>query len=117
MNHRLRCLPSGHVEAVIFLTDVCKVNPHIKDRYGNQVFLTEGLWWWLKTLQLRNIFGIFLSIRWGNAPIDDAMQFNQDVVVSILEKYQSVYDSLCEAEEQKTAQTAKSVIWATRNGS
>ncbi|CAB1329405.1 unnamed protein product [Coregonus sp. 'balchen'] len=25
----------GHVEAVIFLTETCKVNPHIKDRWGN----------------------------------------------------------------------------------
>lgn len=69
----------GHVEAVIFLTDVCKVNPYMKD-------------------------------RWGNAPIDDAVQFNQDVVVSILQKYQRVYDSLCDAEEQKTVQTAKSIV-------
>ncbi|XP_053173388.1 glutaminase kidney isoform, mitochondrial-like isoform X2 [Scomber japonicus] len=25
----------GHVEAVIFLTEVCKLNPHMKDRWGN----------------------------------------------------------------------------------
>ncbi|KAF3860720.1 hypothetical protein F7725_000975 [Dissostichus mawsoni] len=25
----------GHVEAVVFLTEVCKVNPHMKDRWGN----------------------------------------------------------------------------------
>uniref|UniRef100_A0A3P9A3G3 glutaminase n=1 Tax=Esox lucius TaxID=8010 RepID=A0A3P9A3G3_ESOLU len=25
----------GHVEAVIFLTETCKVNPHVKDRWGN----------------------------------------------------------------------------------
>ncbi len=25
------CL-SGHVEAVIFLTEICKVNPYMKDR-------------------------------------------------------------------------------------
>ncbi|XP_049611512.1 glutaminase kidney isoform, mitochondrial [Syngnathus scovelli] len=25
----------GHIEAVIFLTDECKVNPYIKDRWGN----------------------------------------------------------------------------------
>lgn len=25
---------SGHVEAVIFLTEICKVNPHMKDRWG-----------------------------------------------------------------------------------
>lgn len=51
-----------------------------------------------------------LALRWGNAPIDDAVQFNQDVVVSILKKYQHLYDSMCDAEEQKTAQTAKSIV-------
>ncbi|KAJ8016291.1 hypothetical protein DPEC_G00005670 [Dallia pectoralis] len=25
----------GHMEAVIFLTETCKVNPHVKDRWGN----------------------------------------------------------------------------------
>nr|XP_046252987.1 glutaminase kidney isoform, mitochondrial-like [Scatophagus argus] len=73
----------GHVEAVIFLTEICKVNPHMKD-------------------------------RWGNSPIDDAMQFGHNVIVSILQEYQSVYsdcDSPCVAEEQKTSlDTAKSIV-------
>ncbi|XP_029689744.1 glutaminase kidney isoform, mitochondrial isoform X2 [Takifugu rubripes] len=43
-------------EAVIFLTNVCKVNPHISD-------------------------------RWGNTPLDDAMQFGHNVVVSVLKEY------------------------------
>lgn len=43
MNHCLASSPPGHVETVIFLTDVCKVNPYIKDRYGNQPLLTEVL--------------------------------------------------------------------------
>lgn len=58
-------------------------------------------------------FRTLLSIRWGNTPIDDAMQFNHDVVVSILQKYQSVYDSycLCDTEEQKNVlDTAKSIV-------
>ncbi|XP_071399586.1 glutaminase kidney isoform, mitochondrial-like [Centroberyx affinis] len=64
----------GHVEAVIFLTEVCKVNPHVKD-------------------------------RWGNTPIDDAMQFSHDGVVSVLQEYQRMYadsDSQSDTEEQKT---------------
>uniref|UniRef100_A0A7N8X5H5 glutaminase n=1 Tax=Mastacembelus armatus TaxID=205130 RepID=A0A7N8X5H5_9TELE len=64
----------GHVEAVIFLTEICKVNPLMKD-------------------------------RWGNTPIDDAMQFGHDVIVSILQEYQRAYtdsDSPCLTEEQKT---------------
>ncbi|XP_037539923.1 glutaminase kidney isoform, mitochondrial [Nematolebias whitei] len=65
----------GHEEALMFLTEICKVNPHIKD-------------------------------RWGNTPLDDAMQFGHDAVVSILQKYLSVYNdrhSGSSTEEQKTA--------------
>ncbi|XP_068609401.1 glutaminase kidney isoform, mitochondrial isoform X2 [Brachionichthys hirsutus] len=64
----------GHVEVVTFLTEICKVNPYMKD-------------------------------RWGNMPIDDAMQFGRDVVVSVLQKYQTMYpnnDSSCDPEEPKT---------------
>uniref|UniRef100_UPI0037E8F2AC glutaminase kidney isoform, mitochondrial-like isoform X2 n=1 Tax=Semicossyphus pulcher TaxID=241346 RepID=UPI0037E8F2AC len=72
----------GHVEAVIFLTEICNVNPHMKD-------------------------------RWGNAPIDDAMQFGHGVVTSLLQEYQSMYDdrvSTCDTEEQKpTLDTLKSI--------
>uniref|UniRef100_H3D4X1 glutaminase n=1 Tax=Tetraodon nigroviridis TaxID=99883 RepID=H3D4X1_TETNG len=46
----------GHVEAVIFLTNTCKVNPNIRD-------------------------------RWGNTPLDDALQFGHEVVVSVLKEY------------------------------
>ncbi|PWA31655.1 hypothetical protein CCH79_00006587 [Gambusia affinis] len=60
----------GHVDAVTFLTQVCKVNPYIKD-------------------------------RWGNTPLDDAMQFGHDVVVSVLQKYQHEYkESSSSTEEQ-----------------
>ncbi|XP_076022840.1 glutaminase kidney isoform, mitochondrial-like [Genypterus blacodes] len=73
----------GHVEAVVFLTEVCKVNPHVRD-------------------------------RWGNAPIDDAMQFGHQEVVSVLQKYQLTYtddDSPSDTEERKTAQdTMKSIV-------
>uniref|UniRef100_A0A8D3E269 glutaminase n=1 Tax=Scophthalmus maximus TaxID=52904 RepID=A0A8D3E269_SCOMX len=73
----------GHVEAVIFLTEICKVNPHMKD-------------------------------RWGNTPLDDAMQFGHDVVVSVLQEYQRAFadaDSPCDAEEQKTTlDTLKSIV-------
>lgn len=75
----------GHVEAVIFLTEICKVNPLMKD-------------------------------RWGNTPIDDAMQFGHNVVVSILQEYQRVYtdadmDLTSDTEEQKTTlDTVKSVV-------
>ncbi|XP_029911634.1 glutaminase liver isoform, mitochondrial [Myripristis murdjan] len=73
----------GHVEAVIFLTEVCKVNPNVKD-------------------------------RWGNTPLDDAMQFSHSAVVSVLEEYQRVYsdiDSQSDTEEQKaTMETLKSVV-------
>ncbi|XP_033484394.2 glutaminase liver isoform, mitochondrial [Epinephelus lanceolatus] len=73
----------GHVEAIVFLTEVCKVNPYMKD-------------------------------RWGNTPLDDAMQFGHDVVVSVLQEYQRVYsesEAPCDREEQKTPlDTLKSII-------
>ncbi|KAM7404986.1 hypothetical protein PAMP_012279 [Pampus punctatissimus] len=73
----------GHVEAVIFLTEICKVNPHMKD-------------------------------RWGNTPLDDAIQFGHNVLVSILQEYQSVYtdsNSPCDTDEQKsTLDTLKGIV-------
>lgn len=74
----------GHVEAVVFLTETCKVNPYMKD-------------------------------RWGNTPLDDAMQFGHDVVVSVLQKYQCEYTndeaSSSDTEEQKTTlDTLKSIV-------
>ncbi|KAM6925058.1 glutaminase liver isoform, mitochondrial [Xenentodon cancila] len=73
----------GHEDVVFFLTDICKVNPNIKD-------------------------------RWGNTPLDDAMQFGHDVIVSVLQKYQCVYndsDSPSNTEERKTTlDTMKSTL-------
>ncbi|XP_042348133.1 glutaminase kidney isoform, mitochondrial [Plectropomus leopardus] len=73
----------GHVEAVVFMTEICKVNPHMKD-------------------------------RWGNTPLDDAMQFGHDVVVSVLQEYQRQYtdsDASSDTEEQKTAlDSLKSIV-------
>ncbi|KAM9856230.1 glutaminase kidney isoform, mitochondrial [Aulostomus maculatus] len=73
----------GHVEAVIFLTEICKVNPHMKD-------------------------------RWENTPLDDAMQFGHNVVVSVLQEYQCLYadgDSASNTEEQKSQlDTLKSIV-------
>ncbi|XP_068585792.1 glutaminase liver isoform, mitochondrial-like isoform X1 [Cebidichthys violaceus] len=73
----------GHGEAVIFLTEVCKVNPNLKD-------------------------------RWGNTPLDDAMQFGHDGVVSVLQEYQREYtdgSAACATEEQKTPlDTLKSIV-------
>ncbi|KAL7407344.1 hypothetical protein ABVT39_007049 [Epinephelus coioides] len=50
----------GHIEVVKFLTDTCKVDPFVED-------------------------------RWGNLPIDDALQFGHDEVVKVLKDYQLVY--------------------------
>uniref|UniRef100_A0A3P8X5M9 glutaminase n=1 Tax=Cynoglossus semilaevis TaxID=244447 RepID=A0A3P8X5M9_CYNSE len=68
----------GHVEAVIFLTEICKVNPHLKD-------------------------------RWGNTPLDDAMQFGHDVIASVLQEYQLVFTDK-ESEEKTPLDTLKSII-------
>ncbi|XP_030639448.1 glutaminase liver isoform, mitochondrial [Chanos chanos] len=50
----------GHVDAVRFLTETCKVDPFVKD-------------------------------RWGNTPLDDAMQFGREEVVKVLQEYQRVF--------------------------
>lgn len=50
----------GHIEVVTFLINTCKVNPLVKD-------------------------------RWGNTPLDEAIQFCQDDVVAVLQEYQSIY--------------------------
>ncbi|KAL0977934.1 hypothetical protein UPYG_G00163480 [Umbra pygmaea] len=47
----------GHLDVVTFLTEACKVNPFVKD-------------------------------RWGNIPLDDAMQFGHSAVVKVLQEYQ-----------------------------
>uniref|UniRef100_A0A8C9XSP0 glutaminase n=1 Tax=Sander lucioperca TaxID=283035 RepID=A0A8C9XSP0_SANLU len=49
----------GHIDVVKFLTDTCKVDPFVED-------------------------------RWGNLPVDDAMQFGHDEVVKVLKEYQQV---------------------------
>lgn len=59
-------------------------------------------------------YRIVLSIRWGNTPLDDAMQFGHNVIVSVLQEYQRVYsdsDSPCDTEEQKTTlDSLKSIV-------
>ncbi|XP_059968248.1 glutaminase liver isoform, mitochondrial isoform X1 [Mesoplodon densirostris] len=50
----------GHTEVVKFLIEACKVNPFVKD-------------------------------RWGNIPLDDAVQFNHLEVVKLLQDYQDSY--------------------------
>lgn len=56
---------------------------------------------------------IVVSSRWGNTPLDDAMQFGHDVVASVLREYQRVYadsDASCDTEEQKTLDTLTSSV-------
>lgn len=54
------------------------------------------------------------SVRWGNTPLDDAMQFGHDVVVSVLQEYQRVYndsDSPYDTEEANTTlETLESIV-------
>ncbi|KAM9786160.1 glutaminase kidney isoform, mitochondrial-like [Neosynchiropus ocellatus] len=69
----------GHVEAVMFLTEICKVNPLMKD-------------------------------RWGNTPIEDALQFGHDGVASVLREYQARYmdtDASSDTEDQMTTSVIK----------
>ena len=56
---------------------------------------------------------IVVSIRWGNTPLDDAMQFGHDVIVSVLQQYIES-NAPCNTEEQKTTldtySTLKSIV-------
>ncbi|XP_034389425.1 glutaminase 2b isoform X2 [Cyclopterus lumpus] len=47
----------GHKDVVTFLTEICKVDPFVED-------------------------------RWGNLPVDDALQFGHEEVVKVLKDYQ-----------------------------
>lgn len=63
----------GHIEVVKFLIEACKVNPFVKD-------------------------------RWGNIPLDDAVQFNHLEVVKLLQEYHDSY-LLSETQAEAAAET------------
>ncbi|XP_051026054.1 glutaminase liver isoform, mitochondrial [Acomys russatus] len=63
----------GHIEVVKFLIEACKVNPFVKD-------------------------------RWGNIPLDDAVQFNHLEVVKLLQDYHDSY-LLSETQAEAAAKT------------
>uniref|UniRef100_A0A8C1QWC3 glutaminase n=1 Tax=Cyprinus carpio TaxID=7962 RepID=A0A8C1QWC3_CYPCA len=63
--------------------------------------------------------------RWGNTPLDDAMQFGHSAVVKVLQEYQSIYthtlmpeelsadtcpDSTMDAEELKSMETLEGLV-------
>lgn len=51
----------------------------------------------------------YLFSRWGNTPLDDAMQFGHDVIASVLQEYQLVFTDK-ESEEKTPLDTLKSII-------
>ncbi|XP_064823608.1 glutaminase kidney isoform, mitochondrial-like isoform X2 [Oncorhynchus masou masou] len=67
----------GHVDVVRFLTDACKVNPFVKD-------------------------------RWGNIPLDDALQFGHSAVVKVLQDYQVA------CQEQERLPVADTILIAPK---
>ncbi|XP_066526148.1 glutaminase 2b isoform X2 [Hoplias malabaricus] len=66
----------GHVEVVQFLTQACRVNPFVKD-------------------------------RWGNIPLDDAMQFGHTGVVKILQEYKQTFSVLSSQDEAEHTKQSK----------
>lgn len=70
LHHHCVVMLSGHVEVVRFLTKICRVNPFVKD-------------------------------RWGNSPLDDAMQFGHSAVIELLQEYQK------NCSDTQTTQTAE----------
>uniref|UniRef100_UPI0037E8F0F2 glutaminase kidney isoform, mitochondrial-like n=1 Tax=Semicossyphus pulcher TaxID=241346 RepID=UPI0037E8F0F2 len=73
----------GHIEVVKFLTETCKVDPSVRD-------------------------------RWGNLPIDDALQFGRDEVVKVLKDYQQVFSQQetqrAEAERSPKLDTIEGMV-------
>nr|XP_033791922.1 glutaminase liver isoform, mitochondrial isoform X2 [Geotrypetes seraphini] len=66
----------GHTEVVKFLVEACRVNPFVKD-------------------------------RWGNIPLQDAIQFNHLEVVKVLQDYQETYSMLTVQEETTVEDMSK----------
>ncbi|XP_028929665.1 glutaminase liver isoform, mitochondrial isoform X1 [Ornithorhynchus anatinus] len=64
----------GHLEVVKFLVEACKVNPFVKD-------------------------------RWGNIPLDDAVQFQHMEVVKLLQDYQDRFALAEPRAEQAEAES------------
>ncbi|XP_031703977.1 glutaminase 2b [Anarrhichthys ocellatus] len=71
----------GHIDVVKFLTEICKVDPFVED-------------------------------RWGNLPIDDAMQFGHEEVVKVLKEYQQV----CRQQEAQHTKAERSPTLDTIEG-
>ncbi|XP_074497580.1 glutaminase 2b [Sebastes fasciatus] len=71
----------GHIDVVKFLTEICKVDPFVED-------------------------------RWGNLPVDDAMQFGHNEVVKVLKDYQQV----CRQQETQHTETEHSTKLDTIEG-
>ncbi|KAM9859319.1 glutaminase kidney isoform, mitochondrial-like [Aulostomus maculatus] len=65
----------GHIDVVTFLTETCKVDPFVKD-------------------------------RWGNLPVDDAMQCGHGEVVKVLKDYQQIFQQQ-EAQHSKAQRSPK----------
>lgn len=63
----------GHIDVVKFLTETCKVDPFVRD-------------------------------RWGNLPVDDALQFGHDEIVKLLKEYEQV----CSQQETQHAEVEHS---------
>ncbi|XP_029450678.1 glutaminase liver isoform, mitochondrial isoform X2 [Rhinatrema bivittatum] len=57
----------GHLDVVKFLVEACRVNPFVKD-------------------------------RWGNIPLQDAIQFNHLEVVKLLQDYQETYSAFLQQD-------------------
>lgn len=59
---------------------------------------------------------VFVLLRWGNIPLDDAVQFNHLEVVKLLQDYQDSYTpSETQAEagaEALSKENLESMVWA-----
>lgn len=64
--------------------------------------------------------GVVFIGRWGNTPLDDAMQFGHHVIATILQQYQLTYTngkSSSFKERKTTMDTLGSINWGIERGS
>lgn len=76
------------------------MNPHVKDRYifHTSLHLLPHTWGDNKT----DHSCVYLLLRWGNTPLEDAVEFGKDKVVEVLKEYQQIYSHTLMPEEIST---------------
>lgn len=124
---------------MLFLTQICKVNPLVKDRWDHIPSSCHPFHLPHSVIVIATARSLPASLtnlahssckrllspsaffpRWGNSPLDDALQFSRDDVVKILQEYEALYtetNTSCptepevDPEEQQKLDALKGLVW------